>query len=91
MTKTYSRKQDVVARSVAGAHLLVPVHACTRSVYTLNDTGRRLWDLLESPRTGDDLAAALAEQFGIPDETARNDVQAFLNDMLRMNLVVEQE
>jgi hypothetical protein len=87
----YLRMKNVVARSVAGAHLLVPVHACTRSVYTLNATGCRLWDLIALPRTEDELAGVLAGEYRIPRETARHDVQVFLNEMVRMNLAVEQE
>ncbi len=91
MTKTFCRKKDVVARSVAGAHLLVPVHACTRSVYTLNATGCRLWELMALPRTEYELAGTLAKEYRIPRETARQDVQVFMNEMVRMNLAVEQE
>jgi hypothetical protein len=87
----YRRKEDVVARSVAGANLLVPVHGCTRSVYTLNGAGYRLWDLIASPRTEDELAGALVEQYCIPLETARHDVRAFLDDMVRMGLAEERE
>jgi len=86
----YRRKEDVVARSVAGANLLVPVHGCTSSIYTLNVAGCRLWDLIASPRTEDELAGALAEQYRIPRETARHDVRAFLDDMVRMGLAKEE-
>lgn len=87
----YERMKDVVARGVAGTHLLVPVHGCTRSVYTLNATGCRLWDLIALPRTENELAGTLAGEYHIPPETARHDVQAFLKEMVRMNLAVEKE
>lgn len=87
----YRRKENVVARSVAGAHLLVPVHGCTRSVFTLNAVGCRLWEWIAEPRTEDDLAIALAEQYGISSETARHDVQAFLGDMVRLELAEAQD
>jgi hypothetical protein len=87
----YLRKQDVVARAVAGTNLLVPVHGCTSTVYTLNHAGNRLWDLIALPRREDELAAALVEQYRIPSETAGRDVRAFLDDMLRMGLAQEQE
>jgi hypothetical protein len=87
----YLRKEDVVARSVAGAHLLVPVHGCTRSVYTLNAAGCRLWELIALPRTADELAGALVEEYRIPREAARDDVRTFLADMVRMGLAVERE
>ena len=87
----YIRKEKVVARSVAGEHLLIPVHGCTRSVYTLNGTGCRLWDLIGSPRTEDELAGILAGQYQIPRETAQRDVRAFLDDMVQMGLAEQQD
>jgi hypothetical protein len=87
----YLRKEDVLMRTVAGANLLVPVHECTRSVYTLNDAGCLLWDLIELPHTEDELATALVEQYRIPRETARHDVRVFLDDMVRMGLAQERQ
>lgn len=86
----YCRKPDVVARSVAGAHLLVPVYTCTRSVYTLNATGCQLWELIETPKTEDELTTALIEHYHIPQTTAQQDVKAFLDDMVRMGLATVQ-
>lgn len=85
----YCRKPDVVLRAVAGENLLIPVHGCTDSVYTLNTTAGGLWGLIERPRTADELAVALCERYHIPPATAEADVRSFLNDMLRMDLVDE--
>ncbi|MFO7535677.1 MAG: PqqD family protein [Kiritimatiellia bacterium] len=87
----YQQKKDVVARSVAGANLLVPVHGCTRSVYTLNETGCQLWELIATPKTEKELCDALVEEYDVPHETARHDVRAFLDDMVRMSLAEEQK
>mgnify|MGYP001344891691 CR=1 FL=1 len=86
----YCRKEEVVARSVAGANLLVPIHDCTRSVYTLNATGCRLWEWMGSPRTEEELAESLAEHYHIPGVTAQHDVHAFLDDMVQMGLAEER-
>ena len=86
----YLRKRDVVARSVAGENLLVPIHGCTRNVYTLNSTGCCLWDLLAAVRTEDELAATLSERYRRPTEEVVADVRSFLADMTRMELVTEQ-
>ena len=86
----YCRKEEVVARSVAGANLLVPIHDCTRSVYTLNATGCRLWELIGSPRTEEELAESLVEHYHISSVTAQHDVHAFLDDMVQMNLADER-
>ena len=84
---TYRRRDDVVARSVAGENLLIPVHGCTDSVYTLNVTGCHLWDLLAEDQTADHLAMALTQRYQISREAALADVRIFLADMLRMQLV----
>lgn len=83
----YQRKPDVVARCVAGENLLIPVHGCTRSVYTLNPTGCRLWDLLEQAQSTEDLANALVAHYRISREAAQQDVLAFLDDLTRMGLI----
>jgi hypothetical protein len=84
----YCRKQDVVLRSVAGENLLIPVHGCTDSVYTLNKTGLHLWNLIAEPRQPQELAKALVERYRIPCTTAETDVRGFLDDMVRMGLVI---
>jgi hypothetical protein len=85
----YLRKKDVVARSVAGENILVPIHGCTRNVYTLNSTGSRLWDLLDTACTEDELTVALSERYRLPKEAVSADVRSFLADMKSMELVTE--
>jgi hypothetical protein len=86
----YLQKKDVVARSVAGEHLLIPVQGCTDSVYTLNGVGRWLWALIETPCTEDELNEAVVKRYRIPRETACTDVRRFLDDLARMGLVEKQ-
>ena len=87
----YRRKADVVARSVAGENLLVPVHACTHSVYTLNAAACRLWDAIETPRTEDELVALLVQRYRIAEAAARTDVRSFLEDLTVMELAERLE
>ena len=87
----YQRKTDVVARVVAGENVLIPVHGCTRSVYTLNPTGCRLWDLLEQAQSEDALADALAAHYQISRAAAQADVRSFLEDLVRMELIMAME
>jgi len=83
----YQRKADVVARSVAGEDLLIPVHGCTNSVYTLNPTACRLWDALEKPHDENELTDLLVQRYSVARDIARADVQVFLQDLIRMKLV----
>lgn len=84
---TYCRKTEIVARSVAGEHVLIPIQGCTNRVYTVNGVGRWLWELLATPCSDGDLLEALVERYGISPETACVDVRHFLDEMKRMGLV----
>ena len=84
----YQRKADVVARSVAGEHVLIPVHGCTTSVYTLNPAACLLWELLAQPQREAELMRALVDRYQIEPEAARRDVAGFLADLTRMGLVL---
>ena len=88
MEPLYQRKGGVAARTVAGSCLLIPAEASARSVFTLNATGHRLWELLAEPQSAEMLAQALAERYRITIDRARNDVAAFLAEMQAKGLVV---
>ena len=83
----YKRSDNVVARSVAGEHVLIPVHGCTRSVYTLNAAGVILWEALATPQRECELVLVLAEHYEIAPEVAQRDVAGFLADLVRMQLI----
>lgn len=88
MEPLYQRKGGVAARTVAGSCLLIPAEASARSVFTLNATGHRLWELLAEPQSAEMLAQALAKRYRITIDRARNDVAAFLAEMQAKGLVV---
>lgn len=59
----------------------------TREVHLLNATATRIWDLLERPRTREELVAALAEEFDAPAEVLRADLVASLAELGAKGLV----
>jgi PqqD family protein of HPr-rel-A system len=59
----------------------------TREVHLLNVTATRIWDLLEAPRTSDEIATALAEEFDAPAEVLRADVAASIAELSAKGLV----
>jgi len=55
----------------------------------LNATGSFLFPLLDGVRTEEELAAAVAERFGVERERAGADVRSFLADLRRRGFVEE--
>lgn len=81
----WRRAAGVVTRRVAGELVLVPVagvgQARDTRFFVLNETAERLWSLLETPRSPEDLARHLTYEFEVDASRARADVDAFLADL----------
>lgn len=88
--KSFVRSQSVVARVVAGETLIVPIRAKVgdlASIYSFNGTGSLIWKLLESPRSVEELAGAVAEEYEVDPAQAERDVTEFVNEMKAVGLV----
>ena len=88
--ETLVRSQAVVARVVAGEMLLVPIRGKVgdlASIYSFNSTGSLIWNLLETPHTMTQLAAAIATAYEIEPGQAEHDVTKFVTEMKAVGLV----
>jgi PqqD family protein of HPr-rel-A system len=59
----------------------------TREVHLLNVTATRIWDLLDTPRTEEEISTALAEEFDAPADVLRADVAASLGELSAKGLI----
>ena len=60
----------------------------SREVHLLNETAARIWDLLESPASLEELCEALADEYeGATPEVVRGEVEGFLKDLGGKGLV----
>jgi hypothetical protein len=57
------------------------------SYVALDETGRRIWELLENPRRVDDLVAELARQYEGAQDVIEADVLTFLRELEREGMV----
>lgn len=53
----------------------------------LNRTAAEIWDLLAEGKTPEEIAAILADRYGIPSAEAREDVQSVTDILLREGVV----
>lgn len=87
-TTQYIRSENVLLRSVAGNHLLIPADGNADCVYTLNETGYLLWQNIAEAKSEEALVETLIDKFGdLEPALARHDVKLFLNNLLEMDLV----
>ena len=86
----YIRTSSVVARSVAGEYILVPVSgdvADMRQLFSLNQTAQSIWKVLASPVTEDQVVAAITSEFHVDATLARKDVQELLATLQDRKLI----
>jgi len=66
---------------------LVMMNASTGHYIGLTETGGRIWELLESSVTLDELCARLTREYDVPPEQARVDVIPFLEELSKHGAV----
>jgi len=61
----------------------------SRQVHLLNETGARIWELLETTTSVDEIAELLADEYeGATPEELRREVEAFVGDLGGKGLVL---
>jgi hypothetical protein len=84
------RSPSVVTRKTGNEYVLVPVTnniADMNSVYTLNETGAFLWELINGENTIEDMIESLIREYDIDEQTATNDVFEFINEMRKYLII----
>jgi len=79
-------------RQVAGRYVLAPVGEMVKTfsgMITMNATGKFLWDLMEQDQTVDSLAQALADNYEVDVEKAKEDVVKFLEPLKPVGAVID--
>jgi hypothetical protein len=80
----------LVARWIAGQTILVPVSANVaqlESIYTLNETGTMIWELIDGRTPLDKITEAVTAQYNVAAEEAARDVRQFLDSLEEAGLI----
>jgi hypothetical protein len=80
----YARDPDFVFRRIAEEIILVPIRrnmGDLESIYSLNETAARVWELLDGRRTLGEIVDALVQEFEVASATAETDLRALLGQL----------
>ena len=87
------RSKAFLLRNVAGSWVLIPVGAAAKrfpGMITLNESGRFLWEQLETEQTEQTLTDALVERYEVTADQAVTDVHKFLEPLLKIKAVKQE-
>jgi hypothetical protein len=89
----YAPSEDVVAREIAGELVLVPLASGVGDIedalYSLNETGRVIWDRLDGQMSLRGIAAELSQEYEAPIEEIEADVMGLVQELFRRNMLIE--
>lgn len=78
------KKENVVCEELGPDAVLLNLQ--TGDYYTLNDTGRAVWNFLATPASVQALVELTVEKFSIDRCRAEKDVRVFIEELIRMDL-----
>jgi len=89
--KTYKQNASLVSRKVDDHLVLVPVNqniGDLRNIFTLNEVGIRIWELIEEERTYPEIFSILHDEYEVSEDRLRNDIGKFLDNLESAGAVV---
>ena len=85
-----SHSKTVVTRKTGNEYVLVPIAnniADMDKVFTLNETGAFIWDQIDGKRSVEEIIGALTTEYDIDNETAAEDLFAFIDNMSKYLII----
>ncbi len=88
----YGVSDDVVAREIEGEIIIVPLVAgigdLEDELFTLNETGKAIWDRLDGRRSLNEVIAALAAEYQAEPGEIDTDVLGLVEELARRRMLV---
>lgn len=93
--RVYVPSGDIVAREIEGEIIIVPLTAgigdAEDDLFSLNETGRAVWKLLDGKNTLAQIVKALGKQYDSPQATIGKDVAGLVGELLKRRIVVQSK
>jgi Coenzyme PQQ synthesis protein D (PqqD) len=92
LDKVYKKSDAMVFRKIGAECILVPIRQGVgdlESIYTLNETAARIWELLDGRRTGAEIRDKMTEEFDVTPKEAEEDLVHHLEELAGIQAIVE--
>ena len=91
--RTYVPSDDVVVREIEGELVIVPLVSgignAEDELFTLNETGRAIWERLDGKKSLKDLASELSAEYEAPEGEIERDLRGLVQELLKRRMLVE--
>jgi hypothetical protein len=89
----YAPSEDIVARNIEGELIIVPLVSgigdLEDELFTLNETGKAIWDRLDGKKKLKDVLAQLSAEFEAPAVEIEQDLIGLVEELSRRKILTE--
>jgi len=92
LDKVYKKSDSIVSRKIADEFILVPIRqneADLESIYTLNSTATRIWELVDGKRKIKDIQKLIVSEFEVKEKAAESDLVQLIEDLEKIQAIEE--
>jgi hypothetical protein len=85
LSDVFKKSENIVYRKIADEYILVPIRnnvGDLQNIYTLNEVGARVWELIDGKKTLNQISNELLEEFEIDKETLDKDIDVYIAQLL---------
>ena len=94
LEKIYKPSEEVTAQYIQGEFLIVPLHFEATdlggALFSLNETGRAIWEKLDGKNNLKRIALEMSEDFEVSLKEAEKDCLDLIEELLEKGIVVEK-
>jgi hypothetical protein len=93
LTKVYRKSDSMVFRKIGDEYILVPIRQDVGdldSIYTLNETAARVWELIDGERSLHEIKNMMLEEFEVTPDEAEKDLIEHLQQLEGIKAVSER-
>lgn len=90
LEQSFTKGDELTTRRIAGETLIVPVRGHVGdldAIYTLNEVGSRIWQLIDGSRTVKEIIAEISAEYDVALAEAEQDVRELLGSMKEAGLI----
>jgi len=84
LERRYEKDPNMVYRMIADEFILVPIRqhvADLESIYTLDEVGARIWELIDGQRTVKEIRDLIVEEYEVSPDVAEADLVEFIQQL----------
>jgi coenzyme PQQ biosynthesis protein PqqD len=88
----YTQSENVAARDIHGEFIIIPITSgvgdLEDEIFTLNETGKAIWDRMDGKRSLRDIVKDLGSEFEEDIKDIEKDVLGFTQELFKRKMIV---